>query len=578
MVVSPNHALEIILTSSALKQLIDLQRSMYNKALSDARESSGTDSATIAAYQEEFEASLPDQFTSIPVRKLLESIDRNPLLLFGDFHSHKQSQRAFLRLMRMYRNRPDHAPIVVALEMFRSQDQQHLNEWLAGTIEDDEFLDRVDYDNSWGFPWSNYKPILEYCKYQGIPAIGINSLRGGKDTMAKRDGHAADMIMTLRCNAPNARIFCMIGEFHLANGQLPQKLLNLPSFSKDRPPIRVYANLDKYFFALKPDRLHQHDEYLELTPDSFCVINSPPWIKWQSQALWEEMRRIGSVKYLINSIAPDDFENDLDLWDEGDDDLYQESLDLDYHIRHLQRQIAGFLGIKAADVITDQFHILTDTGSEHLENMPAGERISLLDRANRDGFALNFNAKILYMPDVTINNMAAATGQILFGSLCGLAEPNEPNDETEHQFVTECLKYTFGFIANKILNPRLPLHNRKQLESYVLSTRGRRLAGLARQRRDVAKEALRVHTFINQTWALGSKSLRKITISIIATDARSSHGVAKNLGQLIAEPICLSIIKGRLDTLDLRRWLTNNCKNSKAAKTSLEALVNLSVI
>ena len=154
---------------------------MYNKALSDARESSGTDSATIAAYQKEFEASLPDQFTSIPVRKLLESIDRNPLLLFGDFHSHKQSQRAFLRLMRMYRNRPDHAPIVVALEMFRSQDQQHLNEWLSGTIEDDEFLDRVDYDHSWGFPWSNYKPILEYCKYQGIPAIGINSLRGGKD-------------------------------------------------------------------------------------------------------------------------------------------------------------------------------------------------------------------------------------------------------------------------------------------------------------------------------------------------------------------------------------------------------------
>ncbi len=561
------------MTSSALKQLIDLQRSMYNQALSDARESSGSDSSVIASYQREFEASLPDQFDSIPVRKLLESIDKNPTLLFGDFHSHKQSQRAFLRLMRMYRNRPDHAPIVVALEMFRSQDQQHLNAWLAGNIEDDEFLDLVDYDHSWGFPWTNYKPILEYCKYQGIPAVGINTLRGGKDSMRKRDEHAANIILTLRRNAPNARIFCMIGEFHLANGQLPKKLMDLRQNPAEKPPLRVYANLDKYFFALKPDRLHRHDEYLELGPESFCIINSPPWIKWQSQALWEEMRRIGSVKYLINTIAPDDFENDLDVWDEGDDDFCEDSLDLDYHVRHLQRQIAGFLGIQTSDKITDGFHILTGIDSDQLENMPPLNRAQLLDRANRDGFAIHFNAQILYMPDVTINNMAAATGQILLGSLCKLAEFD---DMSEHRFITECLKYTFGFVANKILNPRLPLHNKKQLESYVLSTRGRRLAGLSRQRRDVAKESLRLHSWMSQKWKFATGSLRKLAATTIEIDARSGHGIAKIIGQLTAEPICLAIVKGRIDTVDLRHWLTNHCGEEKAAKETLAALINLS--
>jgi hypothetical protein len=575
-VIAPsNNEPEKPLTSLALKQLIDLQRSMYEKALVDARESSGADSTIIATYQKEFEASLPDQFTSIPVRKLLESIDENPVILFGDFHSHKQSQRAFLRLMRMYRNRPDHAPIVVALEMFRSDDQQHLNAWLAGHIEDDEFLDLVDYDNSWGFPWTNYKPILEYCKYQGIPAVGINSRRSGKDPMDKRDEYAANVIMTLRRNAPNARIFCMIGEFHLANGKLPKKLLELGRSNHEKTPLRVYVNLDKYFFALKPDRLHRSDEYLELAPDSFCVINSPPWIKWQSQALWEETRRLGSIKYLMNSIAPDDFENDLDVWDEGDDDLYEESLDLDYHIRQLQTQIAGFFGLKTVDSLTDSFHILTDTDSEYLENMQDTVRASLLDRANRDGFAINYNAQILYMPDVTINNMAAATGQVLMGNLCGLRESSDAN---EHQFVTECLKYTFGFIANKILNPRLPLHNKKQLEAYVLSTRGRRLAGLTRQRRDSAKEALKLYGWIARTWKSGADPKRKIAACTIEIDARSSHSVAKNLGQLIAEPICLAIVKGRLDTTDLRRWLTNRCHETMAAKKSLAALISLSVI
>jgi hypothetical protein len=563
------------LTSSALKQLIDLQRSMYDKALADARESSGADSQLIATYQREFEASLPNQFNAVPVRKLLAAIDSNPLLLFGDFHSHKQSQRAFLRIMRMYRNRPDHAPIIVALEMFRSQDQQHLNAWLAGNITDDEFLDVIDYENSWGFPWTNYKPILEYCKYQGIPAVGINSTRGGKDTMEKRDEHAAKIITTLRRNAPAARIFCMVGEFHLANPHLPAKILDLDRNSSAKHPLRVFANLDKYFFALKPDRIHQRDEYLELGAESYCIINSPPWIKWQSQALWEEMRRLGSVKYLINTLAPDDFENDLDVWDEGEEDFYEESLDLDYHIRHLQRQIAGFLGLDVTDSVTDQFHILTDTNSDHIENLSQKSRSSLLDQATHDGFAVDLSAKILYMPNVSINNMAAATGQILLGSLCRL---DRPTDDREHLFVTECLKYSFGYIANKILNPRLPLNNKKQLESYILSTRGRRLAGLARQRRDVVRHSLKLHNWMTRTWKFGADKYRPIAPTGIEIDARSSHSIAKNLGQLIAEPICNGIVRGRIDTVDLKRWLTTTCSDPYEAKKSLATMLHLSTI
>jgi uncharacterized iron-regulated protein len=568
-----NRYSEIRLTSSALKQLIDLQKSMYDRAILDARESSGSDLSSISKYQKAFEASLPETFQAIPVRRLLESIDSNPTLLFGDFHSHKQSQRAFLRLIRMYQNRPDHAPIVIALEMFRSKDQPHINAWLGGHIEDDEFLSLVDYDNTWGFPWINYKPILEYCKLKGIQAIGINSDRGGKDQIEKRDEHSAKIISKVRRSNPNARIFCMIGEFHLANSQLPAQLLKNSRGSTEKLAIRVYANLDKYFFALKPDRIHRQDEYLDLGDDAFCVINSPPWIKWQSQALWAEMRRLGSVKYLIDTIAPDDVENDLDVWDDAQEDSHEDSLDLDYHLLHLQRQIAGFLGVSAKSEWTERFHVITGSSLERLEEMTAHKRAVFLARSSRDGFAIDYDANILYMPEITINNMAAAAGQMLLGSISGLSECE---DGGGLQLVTECLKYTYGYFANKILNPRFPIHNEKKIESYLLSTRGRRLSGLARQRRDVAKETLTLSKWIRDHWTPQATNMKGIPTSIIMTDIRSSHAVAKNLAQLIAEPICLALVKGRLDTTDVKKWFLRECKSEIAAKSCLAAMISLS--
>ena len=217
------------MAATALKYLIDLQRSMYDRAINDARENIGPGKASILKYQKEFEASLPNQFTSATVNKVLEAIDRNPIVLFGDFHSHKQSQRAFLRILRMYQNRPDHAPIVVGLEMFRSKDQASIDQWLGGSLSDQELLDTVKYERTWGFPWANFRPILEHCRINGIKIIALNTSNGGKDSLKKRDAHAAKLLSNVLTAEPTARALCLIGEFHLADAHLPQAINDLHS-------------------------------------------------------------------------------------------------------------------------------------------------------------------------------------------------------------------------------------------------------------------------------------------------------------------------------------------------------------
>ncbi len=563
------------MASSAKQQLLKLQKSMYQRALEEARESAGVDNESISGYQVAFNESLPPKATSIPARKLLEAIDAQQIVLFGDFHSHKQSQRAFLRILRMYLNRPDHGPVIVFMEMFRTEDQYLIDDWLTGKISDHELLEAIDYDHTWGFPWNNYRPILEICKYQNLKIIGINTKRGGKDSLATRDDHAASLIIEHASKNASSKIFCMIGEFHLADTHLPEAIAK-KSAEAGQKTVRVFSNVDKYYFGLDPDKIHHRDEYLSLGMRDFCVINSPPWIKWQSQSLWEEIRRLGPIKYLEDAIAPDDVEADLDTWEDDDTMLYNEDmLDLDYHLDHIQKQLSEFFKLKSANKPSEQFHIMHGNIDDDLAGLNEPASNLMLSEASIEGYSVSYASNLVYMQDVTINNLAAAAGQILFGSLAKL---NEDFENDESLFVTHCLKFTFGYIANKILNPRLPMHTTRQLESYLLSAKGRRLIGSMRERRRTVQATLKLFDWIKEHWSLKAhdlKNLKRIPREFITTNFESNHELARNLAQLVAEPICRALTRGKIDTVDLQRCFQRNCENPNDAKTTLSLLIAL---
>ena len=93
-------------------------------------------SRTILAYSAKFEASLPDQVETSTLTALLESVRSQPFVLFGDFHTLRQSQRGFLRVIRAYQERLRDPNIVIALETFRACDQHILDEYMSGQMED----------------------------------------------------------------------------------------------------------------------------------------------------------------------------------------------------------------------------------------------------------------------------------------------------------------------------------------------------------------------------------------------------------------------------------------------------------
>ena len=565
------HIRGISLASAAMKQLSELQRAMYERAVTDAKDSLGGGDESIAAYTGRFEASLPDHCHNVTLRRITQAIDSHNIILFGDFHSHKQCQRALLRILRTYKQTPDHAPIILAVEMFRSMHQEHLNAWLNASITDEQLLDRVEFHKTWGFPWNNYRPILEFCRTQGLPVVAINSHAGGKENLRTRDEHAASIINQTLKNHPSAKLFCMIGEHHLATSHLPAAIQEDSQFQPNKKLMRIVVNADKYYFSSPPERINRREEYLELASNFFCILNSPPWMKWQSQALWEEQRRIGENRYITSELEQDDTDNLEDL---DDDEYYtEEAIDLDHHILQICQNLGNFFRLTVNGSTLENFNILHESISDELDHMPAHTRASFLQRAAHDGVAVDYKRRIVYIPELSVNNFAYASGQILFGAVSRLYEAYEEPDDA---FIAQILKQTFGFLANKVLNPRLPLHTRSDIEDYVAATKGKRIAGMLRLKRDTARAS---SDFLD--WALKfmvreevlTQKQKRIPNQIILLERRSSHEVTRNISQALAAAIYSKLMSGRIDVEDVAKWFKAKYPGTKKMRHLLAEML-----
>ena len=88
------------MNSPTLTQLRQLQHSLYEKAYKEAHSIVAGNSRTILAYSEKFQKSLPVRCARATQADLLSALKQHRFVLYGDFHTLRQSQRGLLRLLR----------------------------------------------------------------------------------------------------------------------------------------------------------------------------------------------------------------------------------------------------------------------------------------------------------------------------------------------------------------------------------------------------------------------------------------------------------------------------------------------
>ncbi|WP_218109781.1 ChaN family lipoprotein [Oligoflexus tunisiensis] len=388
--------------------------------------------AEIAAYSRNFQASLPSTYLASSIDQLATRMTAAQITLFGDFHTLRQSQRGFLRILRHIRNREPQRPLMVALEIFNAEDQPVIDEFLAGRLPEDKFLKCIDYHNKWGFPWENYQPIVAFCAEQRIRVCGINSQFDTPNRLTRRDAFAARILNEWAANNPQHLCLCLIGEYHLADQHL---LAHLNPAIKS---VRVVNNIDEYAFSSKELPLDSTD-YLQLAQDFFCVLNTAPWIKWQSLAMWEEFHA---------------------SWDgtHGDDfDLYTEhQYDFDYQLLHILKALNQFMGLNVNTTDLSHFDLYIKPDKATRSYIKAKLKLTRAElsaaerRCEMDGFAYFSPSGTVLLREPSINRFAEIAGFYLYDML------QSRRRDARLNFMGRIERQVCGTLAASIMNPRRP--------------------------------------------------------------------------------------------------------------------------
>ena len=106
----------------------------------------------------------------IPYGQMVDDLRKADIVFVGEMHdreAHHQLQLDIIRALRTAKT-----PVAVGFEMFTYESQKDLDNWVAGTIPDSDFI--KTYYRNWNFPWPLYDDIFLYVRDNKIPAIALN--------------------------------------------------------------------------------------------------------------------------------------------------------------------------------------------------------------------------------------------------------------------------------------------------------------------------------------------------------------------------------------------------------------------
>ena len=460
----------------------------------------------IARYYQAYKREFKNYEKISNKRELLKATRQADVIFGADFHPFSQSQRTHLRILRELAR--GGRPLILALEAIDTRFQKYVDEYLSGHIEDKTFLQKINYSHSWGFPWENYKILFDFARAMGIPLFGINRSRLDRKErdLENRDTYSGEQIAQLRRENPEALIYVIYGDLHLASTHLPRTTRKALGDDGTRF-LTIFQNSEALYWQLAKKKLEERVDVLKLRSDAYCVVNSPPWLKWQAY-----------LNFLEQSL-----EQDRDLEDSHD------------HVSNFIKIIGQLWGLKGK--FTDfQVYSQGDIKMAHsLNRVMAKKDFNKLGNLMRSGRSFFIpQPPLFYLNSANINHIASLAGQYLHAKCRREKEVhfNFPKD-----FVPLIWIEAIGFFASKMINPRRKFNTVRDLPSRHQVT----LLVLEQRLRD--QVALKSGRPIKRVRHRQSRR------------AQEYMGAAQVIGALMGNKIYKAFRQGRLDQDTLHRWL-----------------------
>ena len=165
----------------------------------------------------------------ITIDKIVTDMADADVLFFGEEHSdsaaHYLENKIFRALHAQYADK-----LVLSMEMFETDGQLGLNEYLNGFINEDRFSRDVRL-------WSNYKdyrPMIEYAKQNKIPVIAANPPRRYVNLVTRRGMRSLDSL------SKDAKKFLPPLPYDTLSGRYREKFMDIMKGSPGSSSQNIY--------------------------------------------------------------------------------------------------------------------------------------------------------------------------------------------------------------------------------------------------------------------------------------------------------------------------------------------------
>lgn len=204
------------------------------------------------------------------------------IVLVADYHSLPTSQRSAASLLEQ-RALVGDRPVVLGVETIFARDQHILDEWWRREIDEAELRQRIRFDLDWGYDWAPFYELLVSARDNAEAVYGLDCMpREDLRKIGARDRHAALKIAEIRQRHPNAVIYALFGESHMAPGHLPKAVRRE---NRDAKVVTVLQNVDSLYWRAAGERAAKI-EAVRVREDILCVFNATPLEKYESYRLF----------------------------------------------------------------------------------------------------------------------------------------------------------------------------------------------------------------------------------------------------------------------------------------------------
>jgi len=94
------------------------------------------------------------------------------VVLLGETHDRAADHHWQLRQIAALHD--EEPRLAIGLEMVPRSRQAALDGWIAGKLDEADFLRAVDWQDTWGFDFGLYRPIFAYAREHRIPLVALN--------------------------------------------------------------------------------------------------------------------------------------------------------------------------------------------------------------------------------------------------------------------------------------------------------------------------------------------------------------------------------------------------------------------